>query len=79
MYVIISNKNVPKNSVKEAGTSCEGLSPSSLIMPGQVLGSHNQATSNKTSLNVDNGDNVMVLGEEWEDLFEHSMEITSFL
>ena len=48
-------------------------------MQGQVLGSHNQATSNKTSLNVDNGDNVMVLGEEWEDLFEHSMEITSFL
>ena len=46
--------------MKEAGTSCEGLSPSSLIMRGRVLGSHNQATSNKTPLNVDNGDNVMV-------------------
>ena len=65
--------------MKEAGTSCEGLSPSSLGMQGQVPGGHDQATTNKTSLNADNKDNVMVLGEkEWEDLFGNSMEITCF-
>ena len=45
-------------------------------MQGQVPGNCNQATTNKTPLNVDNEDNVMVLGEEkWEDLFGNSMEI----
>ena len=30
-------------------------------------------------MNVDNEDNVMVIGEEkWEDLFRNSMEITGF-
>ena len=37
-----------------------------------------QATTTKTLLNADNKDNVMVLGEEWEDLFGNSMEITNF-
>ena len=79
MSVIMSNKNIPNNGVKEAGTSCEGLSPSSLGMQGQVLGSRNQATTNKTPLNEVNEDNGMVLGEEeWKDLFGNSMEITSF-
>ena len=65
--------------MKEAGTSCEHLLPGSPRMQGQVPGSCNQATANKTPLNADNEDNVMVLGEEeWEDLFENSMEITSF-
>ena len=40
--------------------------------------SRNQATTNKTPLNADNEGNVMVLGEEWEDLFGYSLEITSF-
>ena len=31
---------------------------------GQVPGSRNQATTNKTPLNADKEDNVMVLGEE---------------
>ena len=67
MSVIMSNKNISNNGVKEAGTSCEGLSPGSLGMQGQVPGGCNQATTNKTSLNADNEDNVMVLGEEeWE-------------
>ena len=49
-------------------------------MHGQVPGNCNQATTNKTPLNVDNEDNVMVLGEEkWEDLFGNSMEMTSFI
>ena len=48
--------------MKEAGTACEGLQ-------GQVLGGRNQATTDQTPLNADNEDNVMVLGEEWEDLF----------
>ena len=79
MSVIMSNKNVPNNGVKEAGTSCEGLPPGSLGMQGQVPGGRNQATTNKTALNSDNEDNVMVLGEEeWEDLFGNSMEVTSF-
>ena len=79
MSVIMSNKNIPNNSVKEAGISCEDLSPSSLGMQGQVPGGHNQATTNKTPWNADNKDDVMVLGEEeWEDLFGNSMEITSF-
>ena len=48
-------------------------------MQGQVPGSCNQATTNKTPLNADNEDNVMVLvEEEWEDLFGNSMEITRF-
>ena len=72
------NEYIPNNSVKEAGTSCEGLSPSSLGMQRQVPGGRNQATTNKTPLNTDNQDNVMVLEEEWEDLFGNSMEITSF-
>ena len=76
MSVIISSKNIPHNGIKEAGTSCKGLSPGSLGMQGQVAGS---CTTNKTPLNAENEDNVMVLGEEeWEGLFENSMEITSF-
>ena len=48
-------------------------------MHGQVPGSHNQAKVNKTPLNADNEENVMVLGEEeCEDLFGNSMAITSF-
>ena len=78
MSVIMLNKNMP-NDVKEAGTSCECLSPGSLGMQGQVPGGRNQATTNKTPLNADNEDNVMVLGEEeWEDLFGNCIEITSF-
>ena len=68
MSLIMSNKNILNNGVKEAGTSCEGLLPCS-----------NQATTNKTPLNADNEENVIVLGgEEWEDLFGNSMETTSF-
>ena len=79
MSVIMSNKNISNNGVKEAGTSCEGLSPGSLGMQGQVPGGCNQATTNKTPLNADNEDNVMVLGEEeWEDLFGNSMEAAGF-
>ena len=75
----MTNKNIPNNGVKEAGTSCKGLSPDSFGMQGQFSGSRNQATTNKTPLNADSEDNVMVLGEEeWEDLFGNSMEITSF-
>ena len=58
------NKNIPNNGAKEAGTSCEGLSPGSLGMQGQVPSGRNQATTNKTPLNADIEDNVMVLGEE---------------
>ena len=65
--------------MKQAGTSCEGLSPGSRGMHGQVPGDPNQTTMNKTPLIADNKNNVMVLGEEeWEDLFGNSMEITSF-
>ena len=64
MRVIMSNKNIPNNGVKEAETSCEGLSPGSLGMQGQVSGGRNQATTNNTSLSADNEANVMVLGEE---------------
>ena len=64
MNVIMLNKNKPNNGVKEAGTSCEGLSPGSFGMQGQVPGSRNQATMNKTPLNADSEDNVIVLGEE---------------
>ena len=63
MSVKMLNKNIPNNSVKEAGTSCEGLSADSLGMQGQVPGGRNQATTNKTPLNADNEDNVMVLGQ----------------
>ena len=48
----------------EAGISCEGLLPSILRMQEQALGGRSQATMNKTPLNADNEDNVMVLGEE---------------
>ena len=79
MSFVISNKYIPNNNVKDAGTSCEGLLPSSLGMQGQVPGSRNQATANKTPLKAENEDNVMVLAEEeWEDLFGNSMEITIF-
>ena len=79
MSVKKSNKNIPNNGVKEAGTSCEGLLPASLGMQRQVPGGRNQATTNKTPLKADNEDNVMVLGEEeWDDLFENSTEITCF-
>ena len=45
-------------------------------MQGQVPGSRNQDTTNKTPLNADNEGNVMVLGEdEREDLFGNSMEV----
>ena len=48
-------------------------------MRGHIPGSHNKVTKNTTPLNADNEDNVMVLGEEeWGDLFENGMEITSF-
>ena len=60
--------------MKEAGNSCESLSPGNLGMQGQVLGSRNQATTNKTPLNADNEDNVMVLREEeWEGLGEGNL------
>ena len=79
MSVIISNKHIPNNGVKEAGTSCEGLSPGSLRMQGQVPGGCNQTATNKTPLNAGNEDNVTVLGEEeLEDLFGNCMEITGF-
>ena len=53
--------------------------PAVLECRGQVPGGRNQATTNKTPLNADNEDNVMVLGEEeWEGLFANSMEVTSF-
>ena len=75
----MSNKNIPNNGVKKAGNSCEGLLPGSIGMQEEVSGGRNQATTNKTPLNVDIEDNVMVLGEEeWEDLFGNSMKITSF-
>ena len=78
MSVIMSNKNIPNNGVKEAKNSCEGLLPSSLGIQRQVPGGRNQATTNKTPLNADNEDNMMVLGvEEWEGLFGNIMEITS--
>ena len=74
MSVAISNKYIPNNGVKEAGTSREGLWPSRLGMERQVPSGRNQVTTNKTSLNADTEDNVMVLGEkEWEDLFGNSM------
>ena len=61
----MSNKTIPNNSIKEAGTSCERLLPGSLRMQGQVSGIRNQANMNKTLLNADNDDNVMILqGEE---------------
>ena len=79
MSVIMLNKNIPNKNMKEAGTSCEGLSPSSLRTQGQVPGSCNQATLNKTPFNADNEDNAVILGkEEWEDLLGNSTEITSF-
>ena len=68
MNVIMSNKNILNKSVKETGTSCEGLSPGSLGMQGQVPGGRNQAITNKTPLNADNEDNVMkdLLGNVWK-------------
>ena len=63
MNVKMLNKNILNNGVKEAGTSCEGLSADSLGMQGQVPGGRNQATTNKTPLNADTEDNVMVLGQ----------------
>ena len=65
MSVTMSNKTIPNNSIKEAGTSCEGLLPGSLRMQGQVSGIRNQANMNKTLLKADNDDNVIILhGEE---------------
>ena len=76
---VIMSKNIPSNGIKEAGTSCEAPLPASFGMQGWVPGSCDQATTNKTPLNADNGDNMIILGEEeWEDLFGNSMEITSF-
>ena len=72
------NKYITNNGVKKAKTSCEGLLPGSLGMQGQVPGGCNQASTNKTPLNADNEDNVMVLEGEWEALFGNSIEITSF-
>ena len=60
----MSNKNIPNNGVKKAGTSCEGLSPGSLGMQWRVAVGCNQVTTSKTPLSADNEDNVMVLGEE---------------
>ena len=79
MIVKRLNKNLPNNGMKETETSCEGLSPTSLGMQGQLPGSRNQATTNKTPLNADNKDNVIVLEEEWEYLFGNSKEITSLM
>ena len=77
--VILSNINIPSNSEMEAGISCEGLLPSILRMQEQALGGRSQATMNKTPLNANNKDNVMVLGEEeLQDLFGNIMEITRF-
>ena len=86
MSVIKSNENIHNNGVKEAGTSCKGLSPGSIRMQGQVPGGCNQATTNKNPLYADNEGNVMVLEEkEWEyfwginnKLFGNSMKIMSF-
>ena len=64
MSVIVSNKNISNKDVKQAGTPCEGLSPGSLGIQGQVQGGHNEATRNKTPLNADNEDNVFVLGNK---------------
>ena len=64
MSIIMSNKNIPNNGIKETGTSCEGLSHSKLGMQVQVPGGRNEAATNKTPLNANNEDNVMVLGEE---------------
>ena len=51
----------------------------SLRMQGQVPGGLNPASTKKTPLNADRANNLKVLGgEEWEDLFENSMEITGF-
>ena len=61
MSVIMLNKNIPNNGIKEAGTSCEGLLPGSFGMQGQVPGGRNQANTNKTPLNAGNEGNVMVL------------------
>ena len=80
MNVAMLNKNIPNNDVKEAGLSCEGLLPGGLGMQGQVPGGCNQANTNKTPLNADNEDNVMVLEEEeWEDLFGNSMDLTKLI
>ena len=46
MGVIMSNKNIPNNRLKEAGLSC-----GSLGMEVLVPGGRNQATTNKTPLN----------------------------
>ena len=62
MIIIMSNKNTPNNSLREAGTSREGHSPGSLGMQGKVPGGRNQTTANKNLLNADNEDNAMVLG-----------------
>ena len=59
--VVMLNKDIPNNEVKETGTPREGILPGILGMREQVPGDHNQAT---TPLNVDNEHNVMVLGEE---------------
>ena len=79
MSVIMSNKSrISNNGVNEAGTSCEGLLHSR-GMQGQFPGGRNQTATNKTPLNADNEDNMMILGEEErEDLFGNSMKITSF-
>ena len=61
--------------MKGTETSCEGLSPSILGMQRYVPGGLNQANVNTTRFNADKEDNVLVLREEWEDLFENSMEI----
>ena len=62
MTIIMSNKNKPNNSLRETGTSSEGLSPGSLGTQGQVPVGRNQTTTNKTLLNADNEDNVVLLG-----------------
>ena len=80
MNVVMLNKNIPNNDVKEAGLSCKALLPGGLGMQGQVPGGCNQANTNKTPLNADNEDNVMVLEEEeWEDLFGNSMDLTKLI
>ena len=77
MGVKILNKNIPNNGMKETATSCVGLSLGSLEMEGKVPGGRNQTTTN-TPLNALNEDNVMVVEEEWDNLFGNSMEIASF-
>ena len=41
MSVIMLNKNIPNNDIREAGTSCEGILHNSFGMQGQVPSGRN--------------------------------------